>query len=113
MPDDGLAGRTIQPALKGIEFAPPAHSRVKETSQLCNGWARRSDIAEMCALFGPDPVNRVNRVNVKVTTNNHKLVLPLLWGGIFTKLYKSLRDNRAECKFNHITPGRVSSGIHP
>ena len=57
MPDDGLAGRTIQPALQHIEFASPAHSYVKETSQLCNGGARRSDIfAEMCALFGPDPV---------------------------------------------------------
>ena len=58
MPDDGLAGRTIQPALKHIEFVPSAHSCVKETSQLCNGGARRSDIAEMCALFGPDPVLR-------------------------------------------------------
>ena len=60
MPDDGLAGRTIQPALKHIEFVPSAHSScVKETSQLCNGGARRSDIAEMCALFGPDPVQGV------------------------------------------------------
>ena len=56
MPDDGMAGRTIQPALKYIEFAPPAHSCVKETSQLCNGVARRSDIAEMCALLRPDPL---------------------------------------------------------
>ena len=56
MPDDGLAGRTIQPALKHIEFVPTAHSCVRETSQLCNGAARWSGIAEMCALFGPDPV---------------------------------------------------------
>ena len=57
MPDDGMAGRTIQPALKYIEFAPPAHSCVKETSQLCNGVARRSDIAEICALLRPDPLD--------------------------------------------------------
>ena len=60
MPDDGLAGRTIQPALKCIESATPAHSCVKETSQLCNGVARSEeerDIAEMCALLRPDPVH--------------------------------------------------------
>ena len=55
-PDDGLAGRTIQPALKHIEFALPAHSCVKQTPQICNGAMRWSNIAEMCALFGPDPL---------------------------------------------------------
>ena len=59
-PDDGLAGRTIQPALKHIEFALPAHSCVKQTPQICNGAMRWSNIAEMCALFGPDPLKQCN-----------------------------------------------------
>ena len=74
MPDDGLAGRTIQPALQHIEFASPAHSCVKETSQLCNGGARRSDIAEMCALFGPDPV-RIRTLLTRQTTRRASLPL--------------------------------------
>ena len=34
VPDDSLFGKTIQPAPTHVEYVPPAHSYVKETSHL-------------------------------------------------------------------------------
>ena len=60
-PDEDFFGNIIQPALDHIEFVPPAHSSVKETSQVSNGGDRWSRIVEMCATFRSNPLKYISR----------------------------------------------------
>ena len=55
VPDDSLFGKTIQPAPSHIEYVPPAHSYVKETSHLCRGSSWRSHALQTCVSDGANP----------------------------------------------------------
>ena len=56
VPDDSLFGKTIQPAPSHIEYVPPAHSCVKETSHLCRGRSWLSHALQPWVSDGRNPV---------------------------------------------------------
>ena len=56
VPDDSLFSKTIQPAPSHIEYVPPAHPYVKETSHPCRGRSWWSHALQICLPGGAHPV---------------------------------------------------------